>query len=91
LEIDPTEPGHGHRIVQRMAVLARAWKAKRPLVMLLDMRYHNAVEEIPHDYSCLIYDGSRKRRLAYNIGYKTDITIENIDEISRLTDILEAV
>ena len=89
--LDPDTAGYGPILVSRVTNLVKAWKGKRPLAIILDMRYHTAVDQIPHDVSCLVYDGSKSKRLAYNCRYKTDVTIENIDEINRLTDILEAV
>ena len=85
-DLDPDWPGYRDMVVERMSTLVRAWKAARPLAIVLDMRYHTAIEKIPHDTSCLVYDGSQQRRLAYNTSYKTDLTIGNIGEIFRLTE-----
>ena len=88
---DPDSAGYSHKISSKMAALAAGWRYKRPLCVLADMRWQSLPEQMAYDVSCLIYDGTRPRRLAYNVGYRTDITIENAGEISRLTDLLKAV
>jgi hypothetical protein len=91
VSIIPWMPGYGDLIADRLSTISTNFKAKRDLVILCDMRIHSAVDKIPHDFSCLIYDGSHKRRLNYNTKYKTDIKINDINEIYRLTEILKTV
>ena len=68
---DPDTAGYPDRLLTKMGSLVKTFTAKRPIAVILDMRYHRAVELIPHEASCLLYDGSKKRRLAYNPTYKT--------------------
>ena len=86
---DPNSAGYPDRLLAKISSLVKNFTAKRPVAIVLDMRYHNAVDMIPHDISCLVYDGSKSKRLAYNPRYKTNITIENISEINRLTSYLQ--
>lgn len=70
--------------VTRAAALATSYKFSNDLVIILDMRCWDAVEKIPHDLSVLIYDGSMKRNLFYNISYSTDFAIQNTNDLSEI-------
>ena len=84
---DPASAGYAIKIVAKMRTIASTFKAKRPLIMIVSMKYQTAVAEIPHDMSCLIYDGSRSKRLQYSPTYKTTFNIrdaEDLENIQRL-------
>jgi len=79
---DPDSAGYPDRLLNKMRSLVKTFAAKRPMAVILDMRYHRAVELIPHEISCLLYDGSKSRRLAYNPTYKTMFRAKDLDDQS---------
>ena len=85
--MDPDLPGYGSKIVDKIVSLVNSYKAARPLAIIVDMRHHDAVDKIPHDISCLLYDGSRNRRLSYNPRYKTKYQVKDPDD-SRLGELI---
>ena len=86
---DPDSIGYEHLIVGKLAALTNAFKAARPLAVIVDMRYRSAIERIPHDVNCLIYDGSLNKRLAYNVKYATMIRIKGAGDTEALESALE--
>ena len=76
MTMDPTDPEYRPRMIQKIGALTRAFSAKRPLATVVDMRSQDAVDQVPHDASILIYDGSKARKLFYNVKYKTTFTIK---------------
>jgi hypothetical protein len=79
---DPDSAGYPDRLLTKMRSLVKNFTASRPIAIILDMRYHRAVELIPHEISCLLYDGSKSRRLAYNPTYKTMFRAKDLDDQS---------
>ena len=77
---DPDSAGYPDRLLTKMRSLVKNFTASRPIAIILDMRYHRAVELIPHEISCLLYDGSKSRRLAYNHTYKTTFQAVDLDD-----------
>jgi hypothetical protein len=81
---DTDSAGYAVRIVAKMRTIAATFKAKRPLIMIVNMKYQTAVAEIPHDMSCLIYDGSRSKRLQYSPTYKTTFKIRDSEDAENI-------
>ena len=73
-------PGYSARIIQKMSVYVRTFKAIRPVAVIVHMRHSMAIRDIPHDVSCLIYDGSQSRRLQYSPSYKTTFKIRDSED-----------
>ena len=68
---------YSNNIVEYMKFMRNSYKARRPMVMLMDMRHHTAIDKIPHDFSILYYDDSMKKRLAYHPKYKTTYKVSD--------------
>ena len=77
---DPDSAGYPDRLLAKMGSLVKNFTAMRPIAVILDMRYHRAVEMIPHEISCLLYDGNKNRRIAYNPTYKTMFRAVDLDD-----------
>lgn len=70
------KPDYSDKLVDSMRVMQKSFKFPKNLIMILDMRHQNAVAQIDHDVSILLYDGSLSRRLAYNPTYVTDFVAD---------------
>ena len=68
-----------------MKIMSMSYRAKRPVVLLMDMRHQLAIEQIPHDISVLFYDQSLAHRLVYHPFYKTNVIISNPQQRLELT------
>jgi hypothetical protein len=91
VQIHPTDVTYTSLTVKRTANLVTNYKAKRPLVIILDMLRWSAVEQITHDFSILLYNGSKKRKLGYNVQYRTDFTLKSIDNKTLINSILKSI
>ena len=91
VQTHPADITYTNLTVKRTANLVANYKAKRPLVIILDMLRWSAVEQITHDFSILLYNGSKKRKLGYNVQYHTDFTVKSIDNNSLITSILKSI
>lgn len=88
---DPDTPGYKDWIVTKMSNLVKAFKFKLHVAVIADMRYDRAVELIPHDFSCLLYSGSKKHHLAYNPQYKTTYKIKDLADTSSIQNIQKVI
>jgi len=68
-------------MVETMRISILGYKYQRPLVILMDMRHQTAIEKLPHDASILLYDGSKSRRIAYNLTYKTQHLAQDLSPV----------
>lgn len=87
VQTDPDDITYTSMTVKRTANLVANYKAKRPLVIILDMLRWSAVEKITHDFSILLYNGSKKRKLGYNVQYHTDFTVKSSSDNAKITAI----
>jgi hypothetical protein len=87
VQIHPADITYTSLTVKRTANLVTNYKAKRPLVIILDMLRWSAVEQITHDFSILLYNDSKKRKLGYNVQYRTDFTLKSSNDIEKITAI----
>jgi hypothetical protein len=91
MTMDRDDPEYRPRMVQKISALTRAFSAKRPLATVLDMRFQEAIETVPHDASILIYDGSKARKLFYNVKYKTTFTIKGPQDAKSIDMVQKAI
>jgi hypothetical protein len=84
-------PGYGARIIQKMSTYVKTFKAIRPIAVVVHMRHSMAVRDIPHDVSCLIYDGSQSRRLQYSPSYKTTFKIRDSADEAGIAQLISAI
>jgi hypothetical protein len=91
VQVHPTDVSYSSLTVKRTASLVANYKSKRPLVIILDMLRWSAVEQITHDFSILLYNGSKKRKLDYNVQYHTDFNLKSIDNKTLINSILKSI
>lgn len=70
---------YSKNICEALAVKVFAYKASRPLCVIMDMRHQSAIEKITNDFSILLYDHSLDHKIAYNPNYKADYQL-NFDD-----------
>ena len=80
VQVHPNDVNYTSLTVKRAANLVLNYRAKRPLVVILDMLRWPAVENIQHDISILLYDNTKKRRLFFNTNYNVDYKISKIND-----------
>ena len=68
-------------MVETMRISILGYKYQRPSFILMDMRHQTAIEKLPHDASILFYDGSKSRRIAYNLTYKTQHLAQDLSPV----------
>jgi len=67
-------------ICEALAVKVFAYKASRPLCIVMDMKHQFAIEKIANDFSILLYDHSLDHKIAYNPTYKADYQLDFDDK-----------
>lgn len=82
VQVHPNDVNYTALTVKRAANLVANFKAKRPLVVILDMLRWSAVEKIQHDISILLYDGAKNRRLFHNVQYVPNFKLGTLDDRS---------